>query len=45
MRIFSRAVSDAEAKLAALDKSVGIIELDLDGHVITANENLLSVVG
>ncbi len=31
--------------LSALNKSVGVIELDMQGRVITANANLLSVVG
>jgi methyl-accepting chemotaxis protein len=31
--------------LAAIDKSQGMIEFDLDGNVITANENFLKVLG
>jgi methyl-accepting chemotaxis protein len=31
--------------LAAIDKSQGMIEFDLDGNVITANENFLRVLG
>jgi methyl-accepting chemotaxis protein len=38
-------VRELQAKLAALDKSQGVIELTLDGRVIVANENLLNVVG
>ena len=34
-----------QAKLAALDKSQGVIEFELDGTVISANENFLNVVG
>ena len=36
---------ETAAKLAALDKSQGIIEFDLDGTVITANANFLAVIG
>ncbi len=37
--------ADAAGKLAAMDKSQAIIEFNLDGTVITANENFLSVLG
>ena len=37
--------SDAEATLAALGRSTGIIEFSLDGTLLTANENFLSVLG
>ncbi|WP_430910941.1 methyl-accepting chemotaxis protein [Methylobacterium sp. sgz302541] len=37
--------SDAAAKLAALDRVQAVIEFDLSGNVLTANENFLSVVG
>ena len=36
---------EARAKLAALDKSQAIIEFDLDGKVLTANQNFLSTMG
>jgi methyl-accepting chemotaxis protein len=39
------AACEMKAKLAALDKSQGVIEFKLDGTIITANENFLSVVG
>jgi len=34
-----------EAKVAAISRSQGIIEFDLHGHVITANENFRKIVG
>lgn len=37
--------SEPRAKLAAVDKSNGIIEFDLDGTILDANENFLSVIG
>jgi methyl-accepting chemotaxis protein len=42
---WNRSAADADAKLAALDRSQGIIEFNLDGTVITANENFLAVIG
>ncbi|MCJ2033981.1 PAS domain-containing methyl-accepting chemotaxis protein [Methylobacterium sp. J-068] len=41
----TKAGTETRAKLAALDKSQGIIEFNLDGTVITANENFLGVIG
>ncbi|KQP82614.1 MULTISPECIES: PAS domain-containing methyl-accepting chemotaxis protein [unclassified Methylobacterium] len=41
----NKASVETDAKLAALDKSHGIIEFNLDGTVITANENFLAVIG
>ena len=37
--------NDMSAKLAALDKSQATIEFELDGTIITANQNFLSVMG
>ncbi len=37
--------SDMAAKLAALDKSQATIEFNLDGTIITANENFLNAMG
>ncbi|WP_394208815.1 PAS domain-containing protein [Enterovibrio calviensis] len=37
--------SDANAKIAALDKSIAIIEFDPSGHILFANENFLKVMG
>jgi methyl-accepting chemotaxis protein len=42
---WNRANAETNAKLEALDRSQGIIEFDLDGTVITANENFLAVIG
>ncbi|WP_291843538.1 methyl-accepting chemotaxis protein [Maricaulis sp.] len=39
------ASSDAAAKLAAADRSQAIIEFELDGTIITANQNFLDTVG
>jgi methyl-accepting chemotaxis protein len=36
---------ELQAKLDAIDKSQGTIEFNLDGTVITANENFLNVMG
>ena len=41
----NKVAAETQAKLAALDKSQGIIEFDLDGTVITANANFLAVIG
>ncbi|GJE46316.1 methyl-accepting chemotaxis protein [Methylobacterium soli] len=41
----NRSAVETEAKLAALDRSQGIIEFDLDGRVLTANDNFLRVLG
>ncbi len=43
--LWNRGTDDLNAKLAALDRSQGIIEFNLDGTVITANPNFLAVVG
>ncbi len=40
-----RITSELAAKVAAIGRSMGVIEFDLDGTVITANENFLAVVG
>ena len=37
--------ADYRGKLAALDKAQAIIEFDVDGKILTANENFLSAVG
>jgi methyl-accepting chemotaxis protein len=40
-----KSAAETDAKLAALDKSQGIIEFNLDGTVISANPNFLAVIG
>ena len=40
-----RASSDADAKLAALDRVQAVIEFDLSGTILTANANFLATVG
>lgn len=37
--------ADVNGKLAALDKSQAIIEFELDGTILTANENFLKTLG
>ena len=39
------AVNDGRAMLVGADRAMGIVEFDLDGNVLTANENFLKVVG
>jgi len=41
----SKHVQDIEAKLNALNKSQAVIEFNLDGTIITANENFLNALG
>lgn len=41
----SHHVHDLEAKLAALDKSQAVIEFNLDGTIVTANEIFLNTLG
>jgi len=36
---------DAQGKIAAIDRAQAVIEFNLDGTIITANENFLSTVG
>lgn len=40
-----KAYSETAARLEALDRSLAVIEFDLDGRIITANENFLATVG
>ncbi|WP_238937675.1 PAS domain-containing protein, partial [Pseudoalteromonas sp. S16_S37] len=37
--------SDYSGQLSAISKSQAIIEFDLNGHILTANENFLATVG
>ncbi len=37
--------ADFEGKLAALDKTRAIIEFDLDGYILSANDNFLTTLG
>lgn len=43
--VFSLQSFDTIAKLTALDKSQAVIEFELDGTIISANQNFLSVMG
>ena len=36
---------DLRGKIAAIDKSQAVIEFDLDGTILTANENFLKAMG
>ncbi len=38
-------IAELEAKVAAISRSQAVIEFNLDGTVVTANENFLSVMG
>lgn len=38
-------LSDMQGQLAAIDKSQAVIEFELDGTILTANENFLKTVG
>jgi methyl-accepting chemotaxis protein len=38
-------LADLRGKLAAINKSQAVIEFDLQGNVLTANENFLTVLG
>jgi methyl-accepting chemotaxis protein len=41
----SRRIAEIEAKLAALDRVQAVIEFDLDGKILTANQNFLAAMG
>jgi methyl-accepting chemotaxis protein len=43
--LLSQSRFETEAKLAALNKAQAVIEFNLDGSIITANENFLRTVG
>ncbi len=45
MSIFATSGSDAKAVLAALAKSQAIIEFDLTGRILTANDNFCNALG
>ncbi|MCE3028524.1 PAS domain-containing methyl-accepting chemotaxis protein [Salinicola sp. DM10] len=40
-----RAVAEYEGKVKAIDRAQAVIEFDLDGHVLTANQHFLDTVG
>ncbi|WP_372394077.1 PAS domain-containing protein [Xanthomonas sp. NCPPB 3582] len=37
--------ADADGRIQAIDKVMGVIEFDLDGRVLTANDNFLAILG
>jgi methyl-accepting chemotaxis protein len=43
--MFSAKTSELQSKLDALDRSQAVIEFNLDGTIITANQNFLAAVG
>jgi methyl-accepting chemotaxis protein len=43
--IDARELADLQGQLAAISKSQAVIEFELDGRIITANENFLKTVG
>src|SRR5262249_33288873 len=36
---------DSRGQLAAIHRSMGVIEFSLDGHILTANDNFLGAMG
>jgi methyl-accepting chemotaxis protein len=44
-RVDRSELADLRGKLAAINKSQAVIEFDLQGNVLTANENFLAVLG
>ena len=44
-RLATKTTGDLEGKLAALDRSQAVIEFDLDGKILTANQNFLDAMG
>ena len=36
---------DLDSKMAAISRSQAVIEFDLDGHILDANDNLLKTMG
>lgn len=45
LREQARSFAEGEAKLAAIDRGQAVIEFELDGTIITANENFLAATG
>jgi methyl-accepting chemotaxis protein len=41
----ARALAELQGKIAAIDKSQAVIEFELDGTIITANDNFLKAMG
>ncbi|MCF5941744.1 PAS domain-containing protein, partial [Xanthomonas perforans] len=37
--------ADADGRIRAIDKVMGVIEFDLQGNVLGANENFLTIMG
>ncbi|GLY14991.1 hypothetical protein Kisp01_20060 [Kineosporia sp. NBRC 101677] len=40
-----RATADAQGKIQAINRSQAVIEFDLEGHILDANDNFLALVG
>jgi methyl-accepting chemotaxis protein len=45
MTVAKRAHDDTQGKLQAIDRSQAVIEFDLQGNILTANENFLGTMG
>jgi methyl-accepting chemotaxis protein len=45
LRLLNRNATETDAKLAALNQSNAVIEFNLDGTILTANENFLQTTG
>ena len=44
-RVAEQKLHDLDSKLAAIGRSQALIEFDLDGHILDANDNLLTTMG
>ena len=45
LNMLPRAIAETQAKLAALNQSNAVIEFNLDGIILSANENFLQATG
>src|SRR5438105_1645432 len=43
--MFGKSSGDAQAQVAAINRSQAVIEFNLDGTIVTANENFLKTLG
>ena len=44
-RVEEQKLHDLDSKMAAIGRSQAVIEFDLDGHILDANDNLLKTMG
>jgi methyl-accepting chemotaxis protein len=45
VQVDSKSLAEMQGKLAAIDRAQAVIEFELDGRIITANENFLRLMG